>query len=290
MAKKKSLIRLTESLYNTPHLVSSNTFNIVMSYLDLRNAGLDSSTTVVPVSGAEDEEEDEYIVDGIGVIEIHGAMTYKPVEGMCGEVDGCSYEGILEDFEELIDEGATTIVMDIASGGGQGSHVFEYITEVRKLCDENDIQLFAYIDECACSAAYAWACIADEVIINPSGEAGSIGVLIALMDTSKAMEKMGVKRIFITAGEEKVPFAADGSFKQSFLDDLQAQVDKLGAQFVNHVAQYTGLSPETILGFQAKCFDAEESLQNGLVNNIMTKSEFAAYVAAKHKVKQTGAM
>ncbi len=290
MARKKSLIRLTESLYNTPHLVSSNTFNIVMDYLDRRNAGLDSTYTTVPVNGADEEDEDEEVVDGIGVIEIHGAMTYKEVEGICGEVDGCSYEGILEDFEEMIDAGATTIVMDIASGGGQGSHVFEYIEEVRKLCDENNIQLFAYIDECACSAAYAWACIADEVISNPSGQAGSIGVLIALLDTSKAEEKMGIKRIYITAGDEKVPFAADGSFKESFLADLQDQVDKLGTQFVNHVAKYTGLSPETILGFQAKCFDAEESLQNGLVNNIMTKSEFAAYVAAKHKAKQTGAM
>lgn len=284
MAKK--LLRLTESLYNTPHLVHPSTFETVLKYLELRNAGLMKMDEGYPEGPDDNEPVDPF--EGVGVIEIHGALTYKPVYGMCGEVAGCSYEGLLEQFEYYAEMGVHTIITDIASGGGAGTHAFEYVNEARSICDEYGIQWIAYVDECAYSAAYAWACAADEVIINPSAGAGSIGVLIALMDSSKAMDMAGLKMIFITAGAEKVPFDEEGSFKQEFLDELQTCVDKLNLEFVSHVSKYTGLSAETVIGFQAKTFDAEESLSNGLVNQIMTKKEFAAYIADKQK--QTGVM
>lgn len=286
MAKKHGLTRLTESLYNVPHFVLPSTLDVVLSYLDKRNIGLEMDME----DDEEDDEDKAEIAGGVGYINVSGALTYKPVRGMCGEVMGCSYTGLLEQFETMAEAGVKTVVMEFSTPGGQASHAFEYADEIRAICDEHKIELLGYAQEMACSAGYALLCQCDEVITNPDAIVGSIGCVVALTDVSKAMEQAGVKRIFISSGSAKVPFADDGSFKPEFIAKVQKDVDKANEMFVAHVSKHTGLSAEEIKGLNAETFDAEEALEKGLVNQIMTNSQFAAYVAAKHKLKQLGAM
>lgn len=279
--KAHKLHRLTQSLWNTPHLVTQGTFDSITAYLNSRNkAGL---MTFVEDDDLEEEYEPTFDeVAGIGVLEIQGALSYKPVNGMCGEV-GCSYTDILEDAEEMLDAGVTTIIMDIDSGGGQGYGAFECAHELRAMCDEYGATLIAYNDGCMASAAYALGCVADEVVSNPYAESGSIGVLIALVNDSKHLEQEGYSRTFVTAGASKVPFAADGSWRDGFVEELQAKVDSLYGEFVNHVATYTGLDAKVIRDTEAKMFSADEALSLGLINKIMTRSEFTSYIVNKHK-------
>jgi len=291
MAKKQSLLRLTHSAYNLPHLLLPSTLDNFLTYLDRRNLGILDDIEDDLEDNEEDSEFPEIeMVGTLGYIFVNGALTFQPVVGACGEVQGCSYTGLLEQVEDMAEAGAKTIVMEFSSPGGQSSHIWEYANEIRKVCDEHNIELIGYVQEMACSAAYALACLCDEVVSNPDAITGSIGCVVALTDFSKAMDDAGIKRIYITSGDAKVPFAADGSFKKEFLDKIQKDVNKANEQFASHVSKYTGLSVETIKSFNAETFDAEEALDRGLINSIMTQSEFAAYVAAKHKVKQTGAM
>ena len=231
-----------------------------------------------------------FLSKGISVINVDGALTHKPVKGVCGEVAGCSYTGLLKEVEYSIESGASTIVLDISSPGGQASHIGEYAQEIRNICDTTGTSLTAYVDEMACSAAYWLACICDEVIANPDAITGSIGAVVALTDVSKAMDNAGVKRVFITSGSSKVPFAEDGSFKQEFLTKIQKDVDMLNDKFAEHVSKYTGLAVEDIKALNAETFNADEALEIGLINSIMTNSEFAAYISAKHKAKTKGAI
>lgn len=278
--KPHSLFRLTQRVYNTPHLITPQAFNVILDYLDTRNtAGVD---LVVDSSPYASNQEEKPYADGLGVLSVDGSLTYKPVMTLCGEA-GTSYQSLVAQVEEMAEAGVRTIVMEVSSGGGEASHVFEYANEIRAIVDANNIKMIGYIDTIGASAAYALSCICDEVIANPSADVGSIGCVVALMDMSKAYEQAGLKRIFITSGESKVPFAEDGSFKQEFLDDIQESVNKLNAEFAAHVSKYTGLSVDTIMGLQAKCFDADEALNIGLINKIMSNKQFAAYVASVHK-------
>lgn len=285
---KHSLLRLSTKIHNTPHLITTQAFDVILDYLEARNSK--GIQMLMPMGDDSKEEEDtpDDMDDfdesplPIVVIDVCGTLTYKPVETMCGEV-GTSYQSLQEDVESAIEDGATTIIMNFSSGGGEASHVFETVEEIRKMCDETGVTLLGYIDTMACSAAYAIAAACDELYINPSASSGSIGCVISLLDTSKAMEMEGYKRIYITSGENKVPFAEDGSFKKSFIDGLQKSVDKLNNEFTDHVAKYTGLSTSDIKGFEAEVFDAEDSLSNGLVTGIMTNKEFVKYVVDKQK-------
>jgi len=281
------LFRLSQSIWNKPHLITQESFNVVLDYLAARNSGLLSYKLSEPGVAQEnllsDNDGDEDNIDSsLAVISIDGSLTYKPVMTMCGEA-GTSYANLEDSVEDAIEAGCQTMVLNVSSGGGEASHVFETATNIRQMCDDNNVKLVAYIDTLGCSAAYALSVIADTVIANPSATVGSIGCVLCLTDTSKAEADMGVKRIFITSGTDKVPYAADGSFKQSFLDDMQSQVDTLNTEFTEFVSEYSGLSTEVIRSFQASSFNAQDALDKGLVNNIMTNKQFAAYIADLHK-------
>lgn len=271
-----SLFRLTETIFNRPHCITATAFSQVIDYLINRNSGV-ASLERFDDAPAEVETAPTY-ANGIGVLQVSGTLTYKPVMTMCGEV-GTSYQSLVAQTEDMAEAGVHTIVMEVNSGGGQAAGCFEAAAEIRSICDENGIQLIGYADEQACSGAYALVCVCDVIIANPSADVGSIGVVVGLMDTSKAMQMAGLKPVFITAGDSKVPYDADGSFKQSFLDDIQAEVDSTNDEFMAHVSKFTGLGVKTIRGFEAKVFNANTAQSLGLINTVMTNKEFAQFVA-----------
>ena len=277
---KNGLLRLSSKIWNTPHLITPQAFNVVLDFLDSRNRGI---KMLMPTEDSPTQsEEDESNVEGLSVINIDGSLTYMPLQTMCGEV-GTSYSSIVDQVEDAIENNCSTIILNVTSGGGEASHVFECAGDVRSMCDVAGVKLIAYADTLACSAAYALSVIADEIIVNPSATVGSIGCVVCLMDDSKAMEQAGYKRIFVTSGDSKVPYEADGSFKSDFLESVQKDVDELNVQFSEFVSKYTGISSETIRGMQANTFTAQEAIDNGLANKIMTNKQFASYVASIHK-------
>jgi ClpP class serine protease len=266
-------MRITASLRNRPHLISKAAFQEIEDYLSARNAGL---LDIEGSKSAEDVQETQLASD-VGIITIRGPLTYRTSgwEAYCG---GFSYEMLLDQAEDLIQVGAKTIILDIDSGGGEAYGCFESVDELRAMCDQAGVKLMGYIDGSACSAAYAIICACDEVVINPFGDAGSIGVLICLYNDSKMLEQAGIQRTFVTDGSDKVPFADDGSWREGFLEDMRQRVAELGDAFRAHVAQYTGLSVEDIKNTQAKVYSAQDALSIGLVNKIMTRSEFVDYI------------
>jgi ClpP class serine protease len=184
----------------------------------------------------------------------------------------------MDQVTALIDSGCKTIVFDVSSGGGEAFNCFQTGNAIRKMADENEVYLISYVQDCAASAAYALTVISDEVIAHPQGQVGSVGVLVALLNNSKALEKAGLSRTFVTAGANKIPFDDNGEFRDGFLADLQEQVDDLYDQFCEHVSSYTGLSVEEVKATEASMFRAPKALELGLINSIKTNEEFADYL------------
>lgn len=267
-----SLIRLQESLYNTPHLITPEAFAPILDYLSYRN----SPEFILPKKEASTKQPANQF-GKIGEILIDGALSYKPVQMACAP-EGTSYQGILEQASELMLNGITTLVTTHSSGGGQAHGCFDTANQLRAMCDENNVKWLAYIDTYSASASLALGIAADEVIIHPSGSTGSIGCVASIVDRSKALDMAGIKPIYISSTEGKTPFAEDGSFRKEFLQKMQEDVTRLGMQFAEHVHSYTGIPVEEILSYDAQMFNAEEALQKGLVNKIMTPKEFLSYL------------
>jgi ClpP class serine protease len=271
-----NLIRLSEMVWNTPQLITEETFSPILQYLTDRNNHQFVLGKDAPVVAAKKPQK----VGGIGELKISGALTYKPVQMMCSE-GGTSYQGLLEDAEELIEMGVDTILLVAESGGGQALMCFSTANRLRELADESGTKLVTYIDTVSASACLALTIVADEVIIHPEAITGSIGCVCAILDRSKALADAGLKPIYISSTEGKTPFQADGSFSQKFLDKMQKDVTALGMNFAEHVHKYTGIPVEDVLALDAQMFNAEEALSLGLVNKIMNHQEFARYITKK---------
>lgn len=269
------LLRLTQRLCNRPQLISPITLGSVIQYLEARNTvGKEMRVTQTKVSPREPMSDKD---SGVGLVAIEGALTNIAYAPECGE-ESCSYYSLTSDIQALVEEGINTLVLDIDSGGGEAYGCFEAANEVRQLANDNNVKIIAYVDGLAASAAYAWASVADEIIVNPMAEVGSIGVVVQLMNTLKAERKAGFERTFVFAGDSKIPFDAEGNFTESFIADLQAGVDFFYQEFIEHVALHRGMSEQAVKDTQAKVFLPEQALQLGLADKIMTKQDFLDYV------------
>lgn len=274
------LLRLMTSVCNKPQLVTEAYFDKVVQILNERTDG--KELVILAKDSKKKERHVTYNADsGVGIVDIDGPLTAVSYEGICGEM-GVSHLSIRQEVRQLIEMGATTIVLDQSSPGGEAHMTFETANYIRDLADENGVKLISYISELSASASYAYSAVAHEVIINPSAEAGSIGVRVRLRNTNGYMRSLGIEDVYITAGDGKVPFDSEGKFTQEFLDDIQEQVLELYDQFTDHVAMWRGLEKDKVVALGAKVYTAKKALENGLVDKIMTLEEFKSYLETDH--------
>ena len=284
------LARFRSKLFDTPLLVDSKSFESILNYVDKRCGG----TVDVVQKEASNEfsmySTLHYAESNLGVIHISGPLTNKSTgwEALCG---GTSYESIKEDFEALAEAGVKTIAFMAESGGGEAYGMMDTGNYLRKLADENGIRIISYVDGLAASACYGLIAISDEIISNKSSEIGSVGVLIRLLNDSKSLEMKGYERSFISAGKEKIPYSEDGSFRKEFLDDLQYKVDALYTDFTEYVAEHRNLSVEAVRNTQANTFLADDAVNLGLADKVMTQEDFYSYLSGQaHNNKEGSSM
>jgi ClpP class serine protease len=281
------LARFRSKLFDTPLLVDSKSFESILNYVDKRCEG----TVDVVQKEASNEfsmySTLHYAESNLGVIHISGPLTNKSTgwEALCG---GTSYESIKEDFEALLEAGTKTVAFMVESGGGEAYGMMDTGNYLRKLADENGVRIISYVDGLSASAAYGLTAISDEIISNKNSEIGSIGVLIRLMNDSKALEMEGYQRSFISAGTQKIPYSEDGSFRKEFLDDLQYKVDTLYTDFAEYVAEHRNLSVEAVRNTQANTFLANDAIALGLADRIMTQEEFYSYLSGEAQTNKEG--
>lgn len=281
------LTRLRAKMFDTPLLVDSKSFESILNYVDKRCEG----TIDVPKKEADSEfsmySTLHYAESNLGVIHISGPLTNKSTgwEALCG---GTSYESIKEDFEALAEAGVKTVAFMAESGGGEAYGMMDTGNYLRKLADDNGIRIISYVDGLAASACYGLIAVSDEIISNKNSEIGSIGVLIRLLNDSKSLEMKGYERSFISAGKEKIPYAEDGSFRKEFLDDLQYKVDALYTDFTEYVAEHRNLSVEAVRNTQANTFLANDAVNLGLADKVMTQEDFYSYLSGQAQNNKEG--
>ena len=275
-----TLFRLTESLFSQPLLMTQDSCEDVLSYLDFRNSSSMTQLTSLAINADKAAGKQATLSEnGIGTINIFGPIsTFKTgFEALCNNT---SHESIVEQATELfMDESINTVLLNIRSGGGHAHKTFESALRLRELSEETGKRLITYIDESACSAAFAHAIAAGEVVINPTAKCGSIGVLLQLIDDTKALEKAGYERTFVTSSDGKIPYAKNGGFREEFIAEMQEGVSSLYEDFISHVANLRDIDPEVIRSTNAGVYSADKAKELGFVDSIMSTHEFYEYLA-----------
>lgn len=127
---------------------------------------------------------------------------------------------------------------------------------------------WAFAADSMYSASYALGSAAKGISVTKSGGVGSIGVVTAHVEYSKALEDMGIKITFVYAGAHKV----DGNPYQKLSKDTQerwqARIDKIYGVFASTVARNRGMEEKAVRATEALTYDAEDGMKVGLADRV----------------------
>ena len=130
--------------------------------------------------------------------------------------------------------------------------------------------MYAIARDGMASAGYLLGSTADKVFATQTAGIGSIGVVLAHVDQSKANEMAGLKPTFIQAGAMKTAGSPHEVLEGEALEYLQDSVNQSYEMFVNAVAEARGLDQDAIRATEARVYRGEKAVTVGLADGIMS--------------------
>jgi len=196
------------------------------------------------------------------LIQLNGVI--KPT----GEASAEKITGALQ--AAFKDHGTQGVVLRINSPGGSPVQSGIINDEIRRLRAKHpDIPLYAVVEDVCASGGYYVAAAADKIFVDKASIVGSIGVLMDGFGFTGTMDKLGVERRLLTAGENKGfldPFSPqDDRHKQH----AQVLLDDIHKQFIDVVRKGRGKrlkdSPELFTGLM---WTGVKSIELGLSDEL----------------------
>lgn len=227
---------------------------------------------------------------GVAIVPIYGTLI--PHASQLDQQSGATSPEAIGRMVDLAanDPNVKTILLDVNSPGGNVQGITECAAKIRAARATK--QVVAVANYQMCSAAYWLASQADEIVVSPSAEIGSIGVLSMHEDISKAAEMDGVKTTFVTAGKYK----AEGNNFEPLADEarveIQARVDAVYADFTSDVSKGRGVPVATVRGAsfgQGRTFLAADAVSRQMADRVATFEDTVARFQGGGRVKSRGA-
>jgi protease IV len=129
--------------------------------------------------------------------------------------------------------------------------------------------VYAVVEETCASAAYYIAVAADQIYVDKASIVGSIGVLMDGFGFTGLMEKLGVERRLMTAGENKGfldPFSPQTDKQRVF---AQAMLNQIHQQFIDVVKTGRGSRlKETPDTFSGLFWSGQQAIELGLADHL----------------------
>lgn len=230
-------------------------------------------------SGGNDKPFDQ--VGSVAVVGIRG--TIMPRASLMSEYSGgVSAEGIGRAVDAAAaDKTVSSILLDIDSPGGAVYGIVEAADKIAEARAQK--RVVAMANPVAASAAYWLAAQASEIVVTPSGQVGSIGVIAIHADTSKADEMAGERYTIIAAGANKAERAPYAPLSTGALLAWQEDADQYYRMFLDAVAKGRGIGAKTVednFG-QGRMRLAADAVRLGMADRIGTlQSTLQAMVSA----------
>lgn len=172
--------------------------------------------------------------------------------------------GLKSAFE---DTGAVAVVLRINSPGGSPVQSGIVNDEIKRLKAKHQKKVYAVVEEMCASGAYYIAAAADEIYVDKASVVGSIGVLMDGFGFTGTMEKLGVERRLLTAGENKAMLDPFSPVNEKHVAYAKAMIDQIHRQFITVVKEGRGPrlkeSPDTFSGL---FWNGEEAVKLGLAD------------------------
>lgn len=168
--------------------------------------------------------------------------------------------------------GLQALVLRINSPGGSATQAALIFGEIRRLkAKRPEVRVYAVIEDLGASGGYYIAAAADEILAHPSSLVGSIGVRLDGFGFTELMNKLGVERRLLTAGENKAPLDPFLPVDAKQKAQMTALLAEIHQQFIGDVKAGRGdrLKPNPEV-FSGMIFSGQRAVALGLVDRLGT--------------------
>ncbi len=210
---------------------------------------------------------------GVQVLPLQGALSNRGYRSMA------DFRARLQAARTNPDIGA--IVLDVDSPGGTVAGTPETAALVAQVAQEK--RVVAVVDTLCASAAYWIASQASEIVMTPSAEIGSIGVLAVHMDISELLKNMGVTATVFRSVANKADLNPLEPLSPGASDHVNSEIAAVHQDFVRAVAAGRGASLAKVSDQfgKGRTVRAEQAVKLGMADRIGSLSDALANVRTK---------
>ena len=222
----------------------------------------------------------------VTINEKHTALV--ELTGIIADKEKASADHIVTALREAFEnENAAGVILRINSPGGspvQSGYIYDEIQRLRK--ENPDTPLYAVVTDICASGGYYIASAADKIYADKASIVGSIGVRMDNFGFVDAIEKLGVERRTLTAGENKAlldPFLPENEKAKAHLQNMLSEIHQ---QFINAVKEGRGDRLDTSVEglFSGLIWTGEAAVKNGLVDELASASYVAREVIGEETI------
>ena len=210
------------------------------------------------------------------------------VQGMIAPGEFASSDSVIENLQDAFEhKGSQGIILDINSPGGspvQSGQIYNEIVRLQQIYPSKPV--YAVISDLGASGAYYIAAAANEIYADKSSLVGSIGVISNGFGFTGLMDKLGIERRLIVAGENKAfldPFSEENEQVTEF---WQSVLDKTHEQFINSVLKVRGDKiKDDGKVFTGLIYNGEQALELGLIDHLGDKRYVAREIIGYEELR-----
>ena len=191
---------------------------------------------------------------------VEGALSVVHVEGPLYPLD---YYSARMELRRAQLQGERTVVLHVDSPGGYVSGVRETRRAIAR-AREAGIYVVAYVSGMAASAALWVAAAADEVVVSPLAQVGSVGVITTLYRDAEQGQTVEV----VSSQTPKKRASVDDA---DYIAGLQRRVDEMAGVMLAEIASDRGTTVEA-LG-DGSVYGAAEAVSRGLADRVASESD-----------------
>ncbi|MES9855491.1 MAG: signal peptide peptidase SppA [Sedimenticola sp.] len=210
-----------------------------------------------------------------------GHTALVEIKGVIADGSEASADNVISGLRSAFeDEDTKGVVLRINSPGGSAVQSGYINDEIRRLKEKyEDIPLYAVVTDMCASGGYYIAAAADKIYVDKASIVGSIGVLMGTFGFEKGMEKLGIERRLLTAGEHKAILDPFSPLREEERIHIEGMLDQVHQQFISAVKEGRGdrlKSDDKI--FSGLFWSGEESIKLGLADALGSSSYVAREV------------
>jgi len=210
------------------------------------------------------------------------------ITGVIADNEKASADSIVTSLRSAFEsDNSAGVIIRINSPGGspvQSGYIYDEIVRLRE--KHPDTPLYAVISDIGASGGYYIASAADKIYADKASIVGSIGVRMDNFGFVEAIDKLGIERRTLTAGDNKAlldPFLPEDENTKAH---IQTMLTEIHQQFIDSVKKGRGDRLDTgIEGlFEGLIWTGEAAVKIGLVDELGSSSYVAREVIGEESI------